>query len=188
MKSKQLYEQHGLRTFLLVMDKGDEAFEQITTFAREHEVTAASLTAIGAATSATLGYFDPEIVDYRSTRFDEQMEICSLSSVTSHRRTVSLRSTRTSCSGARTSRPSAATYSRCTSSRRWKSCSPRHRHICANVWTPRPAWPSSPSASPAAEHEPRRTRGLTARRGPQVEVPGSLAAPAQDVDPCRRSP
>jgi predicted DNA-binding protein with PD1-like motif len=77
MKSKQLYEEHGLRTFLLVMDKGDEAFEQITTFAREHEVAAASLTAIGAATSATLGYFDPEILDYRWTRFDEQMEICS---------------------------------------------------------------------------------------------------------------
>ena len=77
MKSKQLYEENGLRTFLLVMDKGDEAFEQITTFAREHEVTAASLTAIGAATSATLGYFDPEIIDYRWSRFDEQMEICS---------------------------------------------------------------------------------------------------------------
>lgn len=77
MKSQQLYEQSGLRTFLLVMDKGDEAFEQITRFAREHAVTAASLTAIGATTSATLGYFDPEIIDYRSTRFDEQMEICS---------------------------------------------------------------------------------------------------------------
>ena len=176
MKSKQLYEQHGLRTFLLVMDKGDEAFEQITTFAREHKVTAASLTAIGATTSATLGYFDPEIVDYRSTRFDEQMEICSLIGDIASK-DGEPRCTRTSCSGARTPRPSAATCSRYTSSRRWKSCSPRHRHICANVWTPRPAWPSSPSASPTAEHEPRRTRGLTASGRRVLGLPPATSHP-----------
>ncbi len=78
MKSTTLFEENGLRTFLLVMDKGDEAFSQITAFAEQHEVTGASLTAIGACNGATLGYFDPELVDYRSTRFDEQMEICSV--------------------------------------------------------------------------------------------------------------
>ncbi|WP_211320915.1 hypothetical protein [Arthrobacter livingstonensis] len=49
MKSTLLFENHGLRCFLLVMDKGDEAYEQISTFARNNAVTAASLTAIGAA-------------------------------------------------------------------------------------------------------------------------------------------
>lgn len=77
MKHETLYEEHGLRTFLLVMDKGDDAIEKVVAFAREHAVSGAGLTAIGAARSATLGYFDPEIADYRSTRFDEQMEICS---------------------------------------------------------------------------------------------------------------
>lgn len=77
MKSTQLFEENGIRTFLLVMDKGDEAFEQITNFAAENDILAASLTAIGAANAATLGYFDPGINDYRYTDFDEQMELAS---------------------------------------------------------------------------------------------------------------
>lgn len=78
MKTKLLFEEDGLRTYALVMDKGDDAFAQITSFVREEDVTGATLTAIGACRSATLGYFDPEIRDYRSSRFDEQMEVLSL--------------------------------------------------------------------------------------------------------------
>lgn len=77
MKTTRLWEGNGLRTFLLVMDKGDEAFEQITGFAESHGVTAASLTAIGAASHAILGYFDRETSQYRYTSFDEQTEIAS---------------------------------------------------------------------------------------------------------------
>lgn len=77
MQSMTLAEERGLRTFLLVMDKGDEAFERIGGFAADHSVTAASLTAIGAVREATLGYFDAEIADYRSTHFAEQMELAS---------------------------------------------------------------------------------------------------------------
>ena len=78
MLSRQVYEDNGLRTYVLVMDKGDEAFEQITSFAQENGITGASLTAIGACSGATLGYFDPETLKYRSSRFDEQMELLSL--------------------------------------------------------------------------------------------------------------
>ncbi|GAB3867637.1 DNA-binding protein [Nocardioides maradonensis] len=60
------------------MDKGDEAFEQLGLFAREQGVTAAGLTAVGAARAVTLGYFDPVLSDYRSTEFDEQVEVLSL--------------------------------------------------------------------------------------------------------------
>ncbi|WP_159942326.1 MULTISPECIES: PPC domain-containing DNA-binding protein [unclassified Nocardiopsis] len=77
MKSTQLWEENGLRTFLLVMDEGDEAFEQITGFAESRGITAASLTAIGAARHAVLGYFDREAREYRFVDFDEQMEIAS---------------------------------------------------------------------------------------------------------------
>jgi predicted DNA-binding protein with PD1-like motif len=77
MKSTQLFEQYGLRTFLLVLDKGDEAFEQISTFANDNRILAASLTAIGAASGVTLGYFDPESSEYRYTDFDEQLELAS---------------------------------------------------------------------------------------------------------------
>ncbi|HET9659060.1 MAG TPA: PPC domain-containing DNA-binding protein [Thermomicrobiales bacterium] len=78
MKSTQLYEDGDLRTYLLVMDQGDEAFSEISRFARENDVNAASLTAIGACTSATLAYFDPDKGDYVNRRFIEQMEIASL--------------------------------------------------------------------------------------------------------------
>lgn len=57
---------------------GDEAFEQLVAFAGEHRVSAAGLTAVGAARAVTLGYFDPEINDYRSTEFTEQLEVLSL--------------------------------------------------------------------------------------------------------------
>lgn len=78
MKSRLVVENGGLRTFVLVMDKDDEAFEQISGFAADHDLNGASLTAVGAARGATLGYFDPEITDYRLTDFDEQMEVLSL--------------------------------------------------------------------------------------------------------------
>ncbi len=78
MKSVQLYEDGGLRTYLLVMDQGDEACSEIVGFAKDNAITAASLTAIGACTSATLSYFDSGKGDYVSKSFDEQMEIASL--------------------------------------------------------------------------------------------------------------
>jgi predicted DNA-binding protein with PD1-like motif len=77
MKSTQLFDQDGLRTFLLVLDKGDEAYERISAFADENRILGASLTAIGAASRVTLGYFDPEISEYRYTDFDEQLELAS---------------------------------------------------------------------------------------------------------------
>jgi predicted DNA-binding protein with PD1-like motif len=78
MRATELFDDNGLRTYLLVMDKGDEAFSEITEFAKANDVNAASLTAIGACTSATLAYFDPEKGDYVSRKFIEQMEIASM--------------------------------------------------------------------------------------------------------------
>lgn len=78
MLARQVYDDHGLRTFVVVMDKGDEAFEALTSFAADHGITGAALTAVGAARAVTLGYFDPEAADYRSTRFTEQLEVLSL--------------------------------------------------------------------------------------------------------------
>jgi predicted DNA-binding protein with PD1-like motif len=78
MRATQLFDESGLRTYLLVMDKGDEAVSEITEFARANDVDAATLTAIGACTAATLAYFDAEKGDYVSKTFTEQMEIASL--------------------------------------------------------------------------------------------------------------
>jgi predicted DNA-binding protein with PD1-like motif len=78
VKHKQVSQVDGLRTFVLVLDKGDEAFEQVTAFVREHDITAAGITGVGAGNEVTLGYFAPEIMDYRSTDFSEQLELLSL--------------------------------------------------------------------------------------------------------------
>jgi predicted DNA-binding protein with PD1-like motif len=77
MKSIELHEHDGLRTFLLVMDKGDEAFGEISEFARKERIFAASLTAIGACNRVKLGFFDPDISEYRYETFEEQLEIAS---------------------------------------------------------------------------------------------------------------
>ena len=74
MKSKQLDE----RTYALVFDKGDEVMSSLTAFAREHELNAAHLTAIGAFSDVTLGYFEPDRKDYRRIPISEQVEVLSL--------------------------------------------------------------------------------------------------------------
>jgi predicted DNA-binding protein with PD1-like motif len=78
MRSKLLYEAEGLRTFGVVFDKGDEAKSGLEAFAREHGVSAASLTAIGAFQEATLAYFDPEALEYRDIPVARQVEVLSL--------------------------------------------------------------------------------------------------------------
>ena len=53
------------KTFVLVLDKGDEVVNSIEGFAREHGLAAAQLTGIGACSDAVLGFFDWETKDYR---------------------------------------------------------------------------------------------------------------------------
>lgn len=77
MKTSQLYENDGLRTFALVMDDGDDPYQEIVDFGVTEEISGASLTGLGACRNVTLGYFDPEISDYRRRNFDEQLEVLS---------------------------------------------------------------------------------------------------------------
>ena len=76
MKSKLVWAAE--RTFVLVLDPGDEALSAITQFAVEHELRAASLTAIGAFERATVGWFDLKRRAYRPIAVDEQCEALSL--------------------------------------------------------------------------------------------------------------
>lgn len=78
MKSRQLHEVDGLRTFVVVFDKGDEPYSLLTEFARENRITAASLTAVGAFARATLAYFDPVDKEYVDIPIDGQVEVLSL--------------------------------------------------------------------------------------------------------------
>src|SRR4051794_37515095 len=59
MKSK-LINDVPQKTYVLVLDKGDEAVSSIEGFARENGIAAAQLTGIGACSDAVLGFFDWE--------------------------------------------------------------------------------------------------------------------------------
>lgn len=78
MKSKLMHDADGLRTFAVVMDKGDEAASELASFIRQRRITAAGLTAVGAFRDATLGYFDRETMTYLDIEVTEQVEVLSL--------------------------------------------------------------------------------------------------------------
>jgi predicted DNA-binding protein with PD1-like motif len=78
MKSRLLWEQAGERTFVVVLDAGDEAFSALTEFANANRLGGASLTAIGAFERATVGWFDLREKTYRPIEIDEQSEALSL--------------------------------------------------------------------------------------------------------------
>jgi uncharacterized protein len=78
MKHKLLASDAGERTFILVLDEGDEAFRCLTEFAEREGVTAASVTAIGAFRAATIGFFEFETKNYKKIPVEVQSEVLSL--------------------------------------------------------------------------------------------------------------
>ena len=74
MKSRLVWEQAGERTFVVVLDAGDEAFAAITDFANRNQLGGAALSAIGAFERATVGWFDLRAKTYRPIEIDEQCE------------------------------------------------------------------------------------------------------------------
>jgi uncharacterized protein len=78
MKSKLVWEGGGERTFVLVLETGEEAFAAISRFAKDQGLRAASFTAIGAFERAEVGWFDFAQKTYRPIPLDEQCEVLSL--------------------------------------------------------------------------------------------------------------
>jgi len=79
MKSKELGETDPWRerNFVLVLEDGEEAFSAITRFAEQQKLSGASLTAIGAFRTATLGFFDFTTKSYTEIPVPEQTEVLS---------------------------------------------------------------------------------------------------------------
>jgi uncharacterized protein len=77
MKSKLVAQSGGERTFVLILDPGDEAFAAISKFAEAERLSAASLTALGAFAKATVGWFDLAAKTYRKIPVDQQCEVLS---------------------------------------------------------------------------------------------------------------
>ncbi|HET6625869.1 MAG TPA: PPC domain-containing DNA-binding protein [Nocardioidaceae bacterium] len=77
MKSRTFTEGE-LRTIVAVFDAGDEILEGLASLARDESLAAASLTAIGAVSAATLGWYDLDAQEYREIPVREQAEVLSL--------------------------------------------------------------------------------------------------------------
>lgn len=78
MHSKLLWSNAGERTFVVVLEPGEEAFAAITAFATDRKLSGSSLTAIGAFERATLGWFDLKNKSYKPIEIDQQCEALSL--------------------------------------------------------------------------------------------------------------
>lgn len=77
MRTKCIYD-GDLKTFAVILDTGEEVVECLTRFAKEQFLTASQVTAIGALSQVTLGYFDFNKKDYNRIPVREQVEVVSL--------------------------------------------------------------------------------------------------------------
>jgi predicted DNA-binding protein with PD1-like motif len=77
MKSKS-FNDGAERTFVLVLDQGEEAFKTITAFADKEGISGASVSAIGAFSRAHLGWFDLAAKKYQPIDVNDQCEVLSL--------------------------------------------------------------------------------------------------------------
>jgi predicted DNA-binding protein with PD1-like motif len=77
MKSKLISDEPGAQVHVVILDTGEEAFAALTKFANEAKISAASLTAIGAFDTATVGWFDFPSKSYKRIEVNEQCEVLS---------------------------------------------------------------------------------------------------------------
>jgi predicted DNA-binding protein with PD1-like motif len=79
MNAKQLTPDDGTeRTWALVLESGEDPVSCLESFAADQRLSAARITAIGAFSRATLGWFDWEEKTYREIPIDEQVELLAL--------------------------------------------------------------------------------------------------------------
>ena len=77
MKSKVLHDVDSLKTFALVFDKDEQAKSSLLRFAAENALRGAQVTAIGAFSEVTLGFFDRQKKKYLEIPIKEQVEVLS---------------------------------------------------------------------------------------------------------------
>jgi predicted DNA-binding protein with PD1-like motif len=65
-------------SMVLIFETGEEVVSTLTKFAKDHQITAAHFTAIGAFSDSVIGYFDWQKKDYLKNPVKEQVEVVSL--------------------------------------------------------------------------------------------------------------
>jgi predicted DNA-binding protein with PD1-like motif len=78
MQHKLLHESDGQRTYVLVLETGEEVLGCLQAFAEAQKIHTAQLTAIGAFSDVVLKYFDWDKKQYLSVPVREQVEVASL--------------------------------------------------------------------------------------------------------------
>ena len=78
MRARLVHEADGQRTFVAVLETGEEVMASLERLAREQGLSAAQITAIGAFSGATLTYFDWETKEYAEIPVREQVEVASM--------------------------------------------------------------------------------------------------------------
>jgi predicted DNA-binding protein with PD1-like motif len=74
----KLLQRNGGVTYAVVFDIGDEVMAGLCDFAKEYNLEASDFSALGAFSSAILGFFDIDEKTYRKIPVDEQVEVLSL--------------------------------------------------------------------------------------------------------------
>jgi len=77
MKTKLLLD-GAEKVYAVVFDPGDEVMAGLQAFARDAGLDAAQITALGAFSRATFGYYDRERREYEKIPVEEQVEVISL--------------------------------------------------------------------------------------------------------------
>jgi predicted DNA-binding protein with PD1-like motif len=63
---------------VLRLDAGEELVATLRAFCQEQEITAGLVTGLGSVDQVILGFLDPELREYVRRRFEERMEVGSL--------------------------------------------------------------------------------------------------------------
>lgn len=67
------------RRYILRFDKGESVFSELSAFAKDNQIQAASFEGVGSASEIKLGYYNSFLKEYRAKPFVENLEIISLS-------------------------------------------------------------------------------------------------------------
>ena len=78
MKVRLLAENRGVKSYAIVLAKGDEVMSGVTDFAKQNKVTSASFTAIGAFSRATVAWFDDSRKEFKLVPIEQQVELVSM--------------------------------------------------------------------------------------------------------------
>lgn len=78
MQTRTIHEDAGLRTIVVILETGDAVKSCLSEVARKEKISAASLQAIGAFSSATIRYFAWDRKEYQPIEVREQVEVASL--------------------------------------------------------------------------------------------------------------